>query len=206
MLQNYFLSPWLVELIFLILVLFSSLLDSFLWAIASYLLDFYLFGLLKFSNLTLFKFAMAFHHNPLLRMPTIAIEARVVLILWCMLVLFGVLLVLSSLSLWSKGRPWRLHQHEDLRIEYSEFSKTLVKWGSILYKASLTFIFLAILCNSQIHFIMQVHSFISWIPYQGSVEAWRSLSFSLVSPNLRMRFLLSGVVCHTPKFLILGCA
>ena len=46
---------------------------------------------------------------------------------------------LSSLSLWSKGRPWRLHQHEYLCMEYSEFSKTLVKWGSILYKASLTF-------------------------------------------------------------------
>jgi len=114
---------------------------------------------------------------------------------------------LSSLSLWSKGRPWRLHQHEDLRMEYSEFSKTLVKWGSILYKAPLTFIFHAILCNSQIHFIMQVHSFISWIPNQGRVEAWRSsLSFSLVSPNLGTRFLLSGVVCHTPKFLILGYA
>ena len=42
-------------------------------------------------------------------------------------------------------------------MEYSEFSKTLVKWGSILYKASLTFIFLAILCNSQIYFIMQIH-------------------------------------------------
>ena len=113
---------------------------------------------------------------------------------------------LLSLSLWSKGRPWRLHQHEDLRMEYSEFSKTLVKWGSILYKASLTFIFLAILCNSQIHFIMQVHSFISWIPNQGTMEVWRSLSFSLVSLNLGSRFLLSGVVCHIPKISILGCA
>ena len=36
---------------------------------------------------------MAFHHNPLLRMPAIATEARVVSMLWCMLVLFGVLLV-----------------------------------------------------------------------------------------------------------------
>ena len=79
--------------LFLILVLFSSLLDSFLWAIASYLLEFYFFGLLNFSDLTLFKFAMAFHHNPLLRMSATATEARVVSMLWCMLVLFGVLLV-----------------------------------------------------------------------------------------------------------------
>ena len=106
------------------------------------------------------------------------------------------------------------HGHRKLRAlnwpNYDGASKLvlcLVKWGSILYKASLTFIFLAILCISQIHFIMQVHSFISWIPNQGSVEAWRSsLSFSLVSLNLGTRFLFSGVVCQTLNFPILGCA
>jgi len=91
--------------LFLILVLFSSLLDSFLWAIASYLLDFYFFGLLKFSDLTLFKFAMAFHHNPLLRMPAIATEACVVSMLWCMLVLFGVLLVCYPYLCYPKEDP-----------------------------------------------------------------------------------------------------
>ena len=35
---------------------------------------------------------MAFHHDPLLRMPTIDTEAYVVSMLWCMFVLFGVLL------------------------------------------------------------------------------------------------------------------
>ena len=39
-------------------------------------------------------------------------------------------------------------KNKDLHMEYLEISETLVKWDSILYKASLTFIFIAILCNS----------------------------------------------------------
>jgi hypothetical protein len=99
----------------------------------------------------------------------------------------------------------------------SKMSKTLVKWGSVYSQQHQVLISQSTRNKKlKINLYLSYHHLAILDPCltsyksrikEACMKTWRwVLSFSLVSSNLGTRFLLSGVVCHTPKFLIFGCA
>jgi hypothetical protein len=112
---------------------FSSLIASFeLLLLISLIL--FVFDLLKFSGLTLFKFTMAIHlYNPLFRMPTSWTEGHIVSMMWCMFILLVVLLGVLFKFVTSGRKYSRLLQTKDNIEVFLESRKAFVKWGSVRY-------------------------------------------------------------------------
>ena len=140
-------------------------------------------------------------------MPAIATEGRVVSLLCCMLVLFDMFLV-CHLNLCVPKKA--------LKMKFQSLARLLLSGVA----SSANVIKSVVSSTTTRHEELKINFYLSYnlvaiigpclISHQSlkqtSVKAPRSvLSSSLVSPNLGTRFLLSGVVCHTPIFLILGC-